>query len=174
MLGIISPPDWNRVNLKFMFFKKATKFDDIFTIDLRYVVSVKSTVKISSIFVAFLENMNFIYQNLGGDGPLVPPITDGPAVSHPRIIAVQTSATPSRDGGRLQNSKGTPNLYIYFCSLFHILAKLGVPSVPHSSAGIDHHHTYQIATILPKRLTWLCYCKLQIDDAQKLTGLNSW
>ena len=25
-----------------------------------YVVSVKSTVKISSIFVAFLENMNFI------------------------------------------------------------------------------------------------------------------
>ena len=40
-----------------------------------------------------------------------PPVTDGPAVSHPRIIAVQTSATPSRDGGRLQNSKGTPNLY---------------------------------------------------------------
>ena len=26
----------------------------------RYVVSVKSTVKILSIFVAFLENMNFI------------------------------------------------------------------------------------------------------------------
>ena len=26
---------------------------------LHYVVSVKSTVKISSIFVAFLENMNF-------------------------------------------------------------------------------------------------------------------
>ena len=74
MLGIISPPDWNRVSLKFMFFKKATKFDEIFTIDLRYVVSVKSTVKISSIFVAFLENMNFIYQNLGGDGPLVPPL----------------------------------------------------------------------------------------------------
>ena len=59
MLGIISPPDWNRVNLKFMFFKKVTKFDEIFTIDLRYVVSVKSTVKISSTFVAFLENANF-------------------------------------------------------------------------------------------------------------------
>ena len=108
-----------------MFFEKATKFDEIFTINLRYVVSVKlSTVKISSIFVAFLENMNFIYQNLGGDGPLVPPVTDGPAASHPRIIAVQTSATPSRDDGWLQNSKGTSNLYLYFCSLFHILEKM--------------------------------------------------
>ena len=34
-----------------MFSKKATKIDKIFTIDL--------TVKISSIFVAYLENMNF-------------------------------------------------------------------------------------------------------------------
>ena len=39
-----------------MVLKKATKIDKIFTID---VVSVKSTVKISSIFVAFLENTNF-------------------------------------------------------------------------------------------------------------------
>ena len=40
-----------------MFSKKATKFD---TVDLTiYAVNVKSTVKISSIFVAFLENMNF-------------------------------------------------------------------------------------------------------------------
>ena len=39
-----------------MFSKKATKFDKIFTVD---VVSVKSTVKILSIFVEFLENMNF-------------------------------------------------------------------------------------------------------------------
>ena len=37
--------------LKFMFSKKATKFDKIFT--------VKLTVKVLSIFVAFLENMNF-------------------------------------------------------------------------------------------------------------------
>ena len=44
-----------------MFSKKATKIDEIFTVDLTlhmYVVSVKS-VKISSIFVAFLENTNF-------------------------------------------------------------------------------------------------------------------
>ena len=41
-----------------MFSKKATKIDEIFTVDLT-LCSVKSTVKISSIFVAFLENMNF-------------------------------------------------------------------------------------------------------------------
>ena len=29
--------------------------------DIKYVVSVKSMVKISSIFVAFLANMNFTY-----------------------------------------------------------------------------------------------------------------
>ena len=40
--------------VKFMFSKKAIKFDQIFNVD-----SVKSTVKISSIFVAFLEIMNF-------------------------------------------------------------------------------------------------------------------
>ena len=43
-----------------MFSKKATKIDEIFTVNLTfYVVSVKATVKILSIFVAFLENMNF-------------------------------------------------------------------------------------------------------------------
>ena len=36
-----------------MFSKKATKIDEIFT--------VKSMVKISSIFMAFLENMNFSF-----------------------------------------------------------------------------------------------------------------
>ena len=46
--------------LKFMFSKKATKIDQIFTVDLTFTkLSVKSTVKIFSIFVAFLENMNF-------------------------------------------------------------------------------------------------------------------
>ena len=40
----------------FMFSKKATK---IFTLDWQYVVNVKSTVKILSIYVAFLENVNF-------------------------------------------------------------------------------------------------------------------
>ena len=42
-----------------MFSKKAIKFDEIFTVIWHYVVNVKLTVKISSIFVAFLENMNF-------------------------------------------------------------------------------------------------------------------
>ena len=47
--------------VKFTFSDKATKIDKIFTINLTvcYVVTVKSTVKIPSIFVAFLENMNF-------------------------------------------------------------------------------------------------------------------
>ena len=43
-----------------MFSKKATQIDEIFTVDLTFTTcSVKSTMKISSIFVAFLENMNF-------------------------------------------------------------------------------------------------------------------
>ena len=46
--------------VKFLFSKKATKIDEIFTsFDIKYVVIVKSTVKISSFFVAFLENTNF-------------------------------------------------------------------------------------------------------------------
>ena len=45
-----------------MFSKKATKIDEIFNVDLTLTTlhNVKSMVKISSIFVAFLENMNFI------------------------------------------------------------------------------------------------------------------
>ena len=46
--------------VKFMFSKKATKNDKFSPSIWRYVVNVKSTVKISSIFVAFLENMNFM------------------------------------------------------------------------------------------------------------------
>ena len=44
-----------------MFSKKATKIDQIFTVDLTltYLVNIKSTVKIWSIFVAFSEKMNF-------------------------------------------------------------------------------------------------------------------
>ena len=45
--------------IKFIFSKKATKIDKIFTVDLTFTTSDKSTVKISSIFVVFLENMNF-------------------------------------------------------------------------------------------------------------------
>ena len=50
------------MDIKFMFSKKATKFDEIFTVDLTLcIVSVKSMVQISLIFVAFLENTNFTY-----------------------------------------------------------------------------------------------------------------
>ena len=47
--------------VKFIFSKKAKKIDEIFTVDLiwYYVVRVNSMVKISSIFLAFLENINF-------------------------------------------------------------------------------------------------------------------
>ena len=41
-----------------MFSKKATKIDEIFTLDLK-PINVKTTVKIVSKFVAFLENINF-------------------------------------------------------------------------------------------------------------------
>ena len=52
------------MQLKFSFSKKATKIDKIFTVDLTLTTYyVKSTVKISSMFVAYLENMNFnLYQ----------------------------------------------------------------------------------------------------------------
>ena len=46
-----------------MLSKKAKKIDEIFTVDL--TVSVKLTVKISSIFVAFLENTNFKPKQIG-------------------------------------------------------------------------------------------------------------
>ena len=50
--------DHSYIFLKFVFSKKATKIDEIFTVDLT-VCSVKSPVKIFSNFVAFLENTNF-------------------------------------------------------------------------------------------------------------------
>ena len=45
--------------LKFIFSKKATKIDEIFTVDLTLSSKCQMTVKISSIFEAFLENPNF-------------------------------------------------------------------------------------------------------------------
>ena len=49
------------VLLKFMFSKKAKKIDEIFTVDLTLTIynNVKLMVKISSTFMAFLENTNF-------------------------------------------------------------------------------------------------------------------
>ena len=41
-------------------FSKDTKIDEIFTSIWHYEVGVKSTVKIFSMFVAFLENKNFM------------------------------------------------------------------------------------------------------------------
>ena len=46
--------------VKSVFSKKDTKIDEIFTVHLMHLLhNVKSTVKISSIFVANSENMNF-------------------------------------------------------------------------------------------------------------------
>ena len=45
--------------IKFVFSKKATKIDEILPSICHLLHSVKSTMKISSIFLAFLENMNF-------------------------------------------------------------------------------------------------------------------
>ena len=42
--------------LKLMFYKKASKIDKVFTVDL----TLHMTVKVSSIFVTFLEDTNFI------------------------------------------------------------------------------------------------------------------
>ena len=44
---------------KFIYSEQATKFCEIFTLLLSYVVPVKSKVKISQNFVAFSEYMNF-------------------------------------------------------------------------------------------------------------------
>ena len=45
--------------MKFIYSEKATNFCEISTVDLSYVVTVKSTVEISQNFVAFSEYMNF-------------------------------------------------------------------------------------------------------------------
>ena len=45
--------------VKFIYSEKATKFCEISTLDLSYVVTVRSTMEISQTFVAFSEYMNF-------------------------------------------------------------------------------------------------------------------
>ena len=49
----------NQITEKFIYSDKATKFWEISTLDLSYVVTVKSTVEILQYFVAFSEYMNF-------------------------------------------------------------------------------------------------------------------
>ena len=51
----------NKTLLKIIYSEKATKFCEISTVDLSYVVSVKSTVEISQNFVAFSEYVNFTF-----------------------------------------------------------------------------------------------------------------
>ena len=48
-----------KLHVKFIYSDKATNFCEISTVDLSYVVTVKSTVEISQNFVAFSEYMNF-------------------------------------------------------------------------------------------------------------------
>ena len=50
--------------IKFIYSEKATKFCEISTVDLSYVVTVKSTMEISQNFVAFSEYMNFNWLEL--------------------------------------------------------------------------------------------------------------
>ena len=58
--------------LKFMFSKKATKIDEIFTINWHYVVKVKSKVKILSTSVAFLTIWT-LTANIFESGPIPTP-----------------------------------------------------------------------------------------------------
>ena len=53
------PQILSTILLQFIYSEKATQFFEIFTFLLSYAVSVKSKVKISQIFVAFSEYMNF-------------------------------------------------------------------------------------------------------------------
>ena len=46
--------------LIFIYYEKATNFCEISTIDLSYVVMIKSAVEILQTFVGFSEYMNFI------------------------------------------------------------------------------------------------------------------
>ena len=45
--------------VKFTYFEKTSKFCEISSVDLSYVVTVKSTMEILQKFVAFSEYMNF-------------------------------------------------------------------------------------------------------------------
>ena len=48
--------------IKLIYLEKTTKFCKISTVDLSYVVPVKSMVEISQNFVAFSEYMNFNFK----------------------------------------------------------------------------------------------------------------
>ena len=52
------------MQVKFIYSEKATKICEISTVDLSYVVTVKSTVEISQKFVAFSEYINFKFGSI--------------------------------------------------------------------------------------------------------------
>ena len=56
--------------VKFIYSEEATKFCEMFTLLLSYVVPVKSKVKISQNIVAFSEYMNFTKTKNNKGGPL--------------------------------------------------------------------------------------------------------
>ena len=55
----MTPAYTSKQLVKFIYSEKATNFWKISTVDLSYVLTVKSTVDILKIFVAFSEYMNF-------------------------------------------------------------------------------------------------------------------
>ena len=51
------------MKLKFIYSEKATNFCEISTVDLSYVVAIKSTMEISEHFVACSEYMNLMIES---------------------------------------------------------------------------------------------------------------
>ena len=58
------------LKIKFIYSEKATKICEVSTVDLSYVVPVKSTVEISKFFLAFSEYMNFMFADAIKSGTL--------------------------------------------------------------------------------------------------------
>ena len=58
-LAVVSFSSWLYGFIKFIYSEKVTKFCEIFTLHLSYVVPVKSKEKILQNYVAFSEYMNF-------------------------------------------------------------------------------------------------------------------
>ena len=85
--------DWFLLTLylvKFIYSEKATNFCEISTVDLFYVVTVKSTVEISQNFVAFSEYMNFKIISLQFRGHLMGWPRNSPTAAFPKGILIET------------------------------------------------------------------------------------
>ena len=108
----------------------------------------------------------------GGRWPPCPPCYRRPCSIAPTNYRGSDVGNSQQGRRKVTKFEGHTKFIFIFLFSFSYFRKNGFPSVPHTSAGIDHHHTYQIATILPKKLAWLCCYKLQIEYSQKLIGLN--